>query len=58
VLLSIVNGSGNSRPRQGAAEQFEMTILLLPQPGCRGIYHRGDTDFTRPKQLEAGTPNT
>jgi Transposase DDE domain group 1 len=52
-VLSIVNRPGNRPSREGAAEQLDLTILLCRQAGFRRVYLRGDTDFTRTRQLDA-----
>jgi hypothetical protein len=52
-VLSIVNRPGNRPSHEGAAEQIDLAILLCRDAGFRRIYVRGDTDFTRTKQLDA-----
>jgi hypothetical protein len=52
-VLSLVNRPGNRPSHEGAAGQLDLAILLCRQAGFRRIYLRGDTDFTRTRQLDA-----
>lgn len=52
-VLSIVNRPGNRPSHEGAAEQLDLAIQLCRKAGFRGIYLRGDTDFTQTKHLDA-----
>src|SRR5512135_1551572 len=52
-VLSIVNRPGNRPSHEGAAEQLDLAILPCREAGSRRLLLRGDTDFTRTKQLDA-----
>jgi Transposase DDE domain group 1 len=52
-LLSIVNRPGNRPSHEGAADQLDLAILLCREGGFRGVYLRGDTDFTQTQRLDA-----
>jgi hypothetical protein len=51
--LRLVNRPGNRPSHEGAAAQIDLALLLCRDAGFRRIYVRGDTDFTRTRQLDA-----
>lgn len=52
-VLTLVNRPGNRRSHAGAAEHFDLAILLGRGAGFRRILLRGDTDFTQTQRLDA-----
>jgi Transposase DDE domain group 1 len=52
-VLSIVNRPGNRPSHEGAADQLDLAVLLCRQAGFRGVYLRGDTDFSQTQRLDA-----
>jgi hypothetical protein len=50
--LYLKNRSGNRPSHEGAAEYIDRSIALCRRAGFKGIWIRGDTDFTQTQKLD------